>query len=303
MLSWVGISLLGAAVLGLVNIFDKTVMYRYATTPRTLPLIIGFAQTTVGIVVLSITGIPSGAETNMILIALASGAIWGVGAQIFMRVLFTHEVSRTVPISQSYPIFTALIAFTFLGETLRILDWAAIVAVVVGSVLLSTRYDMGYRSIAINRSLWLLMLCAAIHATSHVSGKVAVDELPVLFTHGLRGLSLGLVFLVINWRPQPWRDVVTFVRERSPALRFAALNELVISQIGLFLLLLALSMGPVSLVIALSSTRSFFLVIYTVIMALVWKGALGEDTSRAAILTKIGSTILIVSGIATIALG
>jgi uncharacterized membrane protein len=300
MLSWVGISLLGAAILGAVNILDKTVIYRYATTPRTLPLLIGIAQTTVGIGILSITRIPNGAEFDMILVALGSGVIWGLGAQIMMRVLFTQEVSRTVPITQSYPIFTAIIAFTFLGETLKLLDWAAIVAVVIGGVLLSTRHDSGYRRIVINRSFFLLMLCSAIQAASHVSGKVAVDELPVLFTHGLRGLSLGLVFLIFNLRTQPWNDVVGFVRKRSPALRFVALNELVISQIGLFFLLWALSVGPVSLVIALSSTRSFFLVIYTVILAFFWKGALGEESSRGAILTKIGSTALIVCGVAAI---
>ena len=301
-MSWVWIALAGSAVGALVSIFDKTVIYRYATTPRTLPLLIGIAQTAVGVAVLAVVRVPDTATFELVFWALASGALFGLGGQFFLHVLFAEEVSRTVPVIQSAPIFTALFAFFFLGEQLGPVEWLAIMAVVGGAVSLSLRIDSGYRRLFLHRSFMLLMIASALQGSAHIFGKVAVDEMPVLFTHALRSLSLGGVFLFFNLRPAPWRDISEFVRTRSPALRFVAMNELIIATAGLLLLLWALSLGPAALVTALSGTRAFFLVAYSTALALVWKGALGEVTTRGAIATKMASTAVIVGGIAAIAI-
>ena len=302
-MSWAVVALAGAAVSALVSVFDKTVIYRYARTPRTLPLLIGIAQTFVGVVLLAAVRVPESAEWGAVSGALLSGALFGLSAQFLMRVLFTEEVSRTVAVFQSYPIFTALFALLFLDEDLGAVEWLAIVAVVAGAVLLSLRADAADRWLLLHRSFVLLMIGSAIQGSAHVFGKVAVDELPVLFTHAVRSLGLGGVFLLFNLRRAPWRDVARFARDRSPALRFVAVNELVIASIGLLLLLWALSLGPAALVTALFGTRAFFLVVYSTLLALVWRGALGEVTTPAAVATKVGSTGLIVGGAAAIALG
>ena len=300
-MSWVWLSLGAAAVTALVSIFDKTVIYRYATTPRTLPLLIGIAQTAVGVVLIAVVRVPDTATVSLVLWALAAGALFALGVQIFMHVLFAEEVSRTVSVIQSAPIFTALFAFFFLGEQLGPAEWLATVAVVAGAVSLSLRTDSEYRRLFLHRSFVLLMIASALQGGAHVFGKAAVDDLPVLFTHALRSLSFGGALLLFNLRPAPWRDISDFVRERSPALRFVAMNELIIATAGLLLLLWALSLGPAALVTALSGTRAFFLVTYSTMLALVWKGALGEVTTRGAILTKVASTALIVGGTAAIA--
>ena len=301
-MSWVWIALAGAAVYGLVNIFDKTVIYRYATSPRTLPLMVGLGQAAVGGVLLAIVRVPNDAAVNLVLGALASGAIFGLGVQFFMYVLFREEVSRAVPIIQSAPIFTALFAFLFLGEDLGPIEWLATVAVVAGAVALSVRTGSDYPGSILRPSFLVLMAASALQGSSHIFSKLAVDELPVLSTHALRSLSLAAVMLLFNLRPDPWRDVVGFVRDRSPALRFVAFNELVVATAGLLLLLWALSLGPAALVTALSGTRAFFLVVYSTALALAWKGALGEVTTRSAIAAKVASTGLIVGGAAAIAL-
>ena len=299
-MSWVVIALVGAAISSVVSIFDKTVIYRYARTPHTLPLLIGIAQTSVGIVLLAIVGIPEGAAWEPVLWALVSGAVFGISAQFLMHVLYRNEVSRTIPVFQSYPIFTAIYAFFFLGEDLGVVEWLAVAVVVAGAVLISLRTDSAYSRI-LDKAFVLLMIGSAIHGSAHVFGKVAVDELPVLFTHALRSLALGGVFLVFNLRSGPVDDVRSFVRTCSPALRFVAMNELIIATAGLLLMLWALSLGPAALVTALTSARAFFLVVYSTALALVWKGALGEVTTPGVVALKLVSTALIVAGVAAIA--
>jgi len=298
------LALVGAAVLALVNMFDKTV-HGYSRTPDTLPLFIGVAQTTIGVVVLALVvglgGIPDGATWSMTATALGSGALYGVGASLMIRVLFHQEVSRTIPVTQTAPIFAALMGVGFLGEAVTAVQWLAILATVVGAVAISLRTGTNVSGLMLQRSFFVLLVGSAIVAAADVVGKVALEELPVLFTHGLRVLGIGLVYLVWSARREPLRNIAELVRSRSPALKFVVANELVVANVALLLLLWALSLGPVSLVTALAATRAMFVVLYSTTLALVWKGALGEVTTRRAVAVKVGSTAVIVAGVAGIA--
>ena len=300
-MSWVAISLTAAAMSALVNMLDKTVMHRYARSSLTLPLLVGVAQTLVGIVVLAFVRIPDSSTLESTATALLSGLLFGVAGNLMMRVLYSQEVSRTVPVTQTAPIFAALIGVAFLGESVTMLQWLAIVATVVGAVTISLRFGTNYRGVLLHRSFFVLLLSALIMAAANVIGKVALDDLPVLYTHALRSLGLGGVFLAVNVRREPIRNIAEFLRGRSPALVFVALNEMIVANTALILLLWALSLGPVSLVIALMASRSMFVVIYSSVLAFIWQGALGEQTTRVAVAVKIGSTALIIGGVAGIA--
>ena len=296
-LSWIWIALASAAVSSVVSMFDKTVIYRYATTPLTLPLLIGVAQTLIGVVVLAAVRVPASATTSASLLAFVSGLIFGVSGLLLMRVLYHREVSKTIPVQQTAPIFAAILALLFLGESISALQWLAIFATVVGAVALSLRIEGTSRGIPLDHYFFLMILAAIIFASANIVGKAALDELPVMYTHGLRSLGLGAVFLLAAAREDPVHNVVRFVRERSPALLFVSANELVIANASLILLLWALSVGPASLVIAVAGTRSMFVVVLSTVLALVRKGALGEETTPLAIAVKVGSTSLIVGGI------
>ena len=133
-MSWITIALLSAAVVSIVNIFDKTVIYRYANSPLTLPLMIGIAQTTVGTVSLLFAGIPAEATVEASVAAILSGIFFGLSGITSQRVLFTQEVSRTIPVTQSSPIFAAILALAFLDEPISLLQWSGIMATVIGSI-------------------------------------------------------------------------------------------------------------------------------------------------------------------------
>lgn len=301
-MSWIVIALASAAVTAMVSISDKTVIYRYARSPLTLPLLIGMAQTTVGIITLGLTRIPPGATLEASGYAVLSGAFFGLSGILSQRVLFTEEVSRTIPVTQSSPVFAALLALAILNESISSLQWLGIAATVVGSTLLSLRITAGVGSIFLHRSFFLLMLSAFLFGAANVVGKLALDELPVLYTHGLRMLALGFVFVVITFRSSPWADVRGYFSRGSPALLLVGTNEFITANVGLLLLLWALSEGPASLVTAVWGTRALFVVLYSMGLAVVWQGALGEDTSPGIVMTKLLSAALIVAGIAAVAL-
>ena len=80
------------------------------------------------------------------------------------------------------------------------------------------------------------------------------------------------------------------------------MNEFITANVGILLMLWALSLGPASLVTALFGTRALFVVLYSTGLAMIWRGSLGEQTSRGNIVVKMVSAALIVVGIAMIAI-
>ena len=220
-MSWVIIVLAGAALAACISILDKTIIHRFARTPRTQPLVIGLTMPFVGLALLLVVGIPESATWEAVLVALVSGAFYGLGTHILMHVLYTREVSRAIPVYQTYPIFTALIAFFFLGERLGVVEWLAVLAVVGGAVLISSGPGAP-RGFLPDRTFMLLMLGSLIEGSSFVFGKSAVNELPVLFAHALRMFALSGVLLAFNLRRAPLDDLVSFFRTRSPALGYMA---------------------------------------------------------------------------------
>jgi uncharacterized membrane protein len=286
----------------MISILDKTLLFRYLRSPLTLPFLIGVAQGSTGIILVLALTWPETTTASSIGWGLFSGILWGLSAWFLLRVLYSQEVSRTVPVYQTFPVFTALLAVFFLGEDLSAFHWAAIMATVAGAVLISLRLDQGYRGVFLHRSFFLLMLGSAIAAAAHVTGKVALDDLPVLHTHAVRSLGLSGALLLGALRPAPLREVRDLLRQRSPAFAILGMNEVVLASSSMILTLWALSLGPVSLVTTLVATRSFFVLLYSTALALRFTGFLGEQTSRRALAVKIVSTSLIVAGVAAIAM-
>ncbi len=302
-MSWLIIALASSAFMGMVSISDKVVIHKYCNTPLTLLLLIGITQTTVGTVSLIFSGIPDEATLATTGSAIGSGILSGLAAFFSQRVLYRQEVSRTIPITQSAPIFTALLALLILGESISIIQWGGIIVAVLGCASISMSVDNeNHRGVVMHRSFYVLMLSAFLFGASTVIGKIALESLPILYTHGLRTITLGLLMLSFSLRPAPYNDIKSLVSARSPAFLLVAVNDFVTAQAGLIMMLWALSIGPASLVGAVSGTRALFTVLYSIGITKIFINALGEDISTGSVLIKLLSTLLIVGGITALAL-
>ena len=300
-MSWPVIALSSAAIAGIVHILEKTALFRYIHSPLTLPFLIGLTQLSVGTVLTLALPWPGTPNLYPIGWALLSGALHGLGGLILLRVLFSQEVSRVIPVFLTFPIFAALIAVIFLDERLSLFNWVAILATVAGAILLSVRHDQKYRGLFLHPSFYVLIVGSAITAGGHVTGKIALDDLSVLNAHGLRALGAACMILLASLRPVAVQEVRDLLRQRSPAIAIVGLDQILVS-IVLLLILWALSLGPVSLVTAVSSTRALFVLFYSTALALRFRGFLGEQVSVGAVAVKVVSTALIVGGVATITL-
>ena len=300
-MSWVPIALSTAAIMGTISILDKTVLFRYIRSPLTLPLLLGLVHGGVGAILTLALPWPGDSPLSSVGWALLSGIVAGTGGMIFLRVLHSQEVSRAIPVRNTYPIFTALIAFVFLDEKLSLYHWIAIIVTVTGAVLLSVRQGQENRGLFLHRSFYALIVSSVLLASTHIVAKIALDDLPVINTFGIRGLAIGFVLFVGTLRPVSVREVRNFLYQRSPALPIFGLSVALVSSTRL-LALWGLSLGPVSLVTTLLGTHSLFVLLFSTGLAWRFRGLLGEEVSVGTVAIKIVSTALIVGGIATITL-
>ena len=216
--------------------------------------------------------------------------------------LFEREASKTIPIFLTFPAFVAPMAVIFLGEELALYQWVAIIAVVFGAVINSIKREDGYGGLVLDRVFYVLIGASVVAAAANIAGKLAVDSLEVLQAHGLRVLGMSGLMLMVSLRPAPMREVWGFAKQRSPALGIFGLNEFIVANTGMLINLWAISLGPVSLVTAVTATTSIFLVAYGFALALMFKGALGEQLSAGSVAVKVISTGIIVAGVAVIAI-
>ena len=301
-MSWIALTLVSASILGMIGVLDKAFLYHYARSLRTLPLLIAISHVPIGIAFIAISPL----EELTVAAAswsLAAGVLGGLSAVVFFKVMVKREVTRTIPVVQTYPIFVAPLAVLFLDESLRTFHWFAILVTVVGAVMMSMRQNAGGRGFVLDRSFYELLGASLLLAGMNLAAKQAVETLPVLLVHGLRSFGLAAVLMAFGARREPLDEVRRMIAERSPALGLFGLNEFVIVNTGMILNLWATSLGPVSLVSALTGSSSLFLLVYSTLLGLRFRGMLGEQVGRRAVIVKASATTLIVAGVMVISLG
>ena len=301
-MSWIALTLVSASILGMIGVLDKAFLYHYARSLRTLPLLIAISHVPIGIAFIAISPL----EELTVAAAswsLAAGVLGGLSAVVFFKVMVKREVTRTIPVVQTYPIFVAPLAVLFLDESLRTFHWFAILVTVAGAVMMSMRQNTGGRGFVLDRSFYELLGASLLLAGMNLAAKQAVETLPVLLVHGLRSLGVAAVLMAFGARHEPLNEVRRMIAERSPALGLFGLNEFVIVNTGMILNLWATSLGPISLVSALTGSSSLFLLVYSTLLGLRFRGMLGEQVGRRAVIVKASATTLIVAGVMVISLG
>ena len=300
-MSWVLLAIISAAAIAIISVLDKAFLHYYSRSHWTLLLLIGGAQALIGFVIVVVTGTPE-LPWFAVQWSIVSGILWALNTVLVIRVLSKQELSRTIPIVLSFPIFVAPIAVIVLGEELSTIQWVSIGVAVIGSVIITTNFSDRLTRPTLDTSLYILLFASLLLAGSHIAIKLSLEELTVLPAHGWRALSFGAILLVIATRSEAISDVVVMARQRSFGLGIFAVNEFLVANIAMFLSLLALSLGPVSLVSAITATSSLFVFLYGSILGIRFRGFLGEQINWRALAVKGISTVMIVGAVVTIAI-
>ena len=293
-------AIISPVIYAAVSIGDKLVLSRGKLQIRSMYLFVGLTQLTISAVILIVHGIPD-AHAYRVLAAFGGGFVWGLALYGMFTGIQREEISRVMPVWQSSPIFAAVLAVAFLGESVTWAGWLGIFLVVGGAAAISIRRGTLGSGYVLSPVFWILIAAAALVAVAQLLLKVSAEELDVWHNMAFRGIGLYCALGLQVTRPAQFRDLVSFLTRRRASLGLIATEGLG-PFTGNYFLLLALQNGPVSLVSALLGTRPIFVLAGTLLLAFVAKGALDDRMTRSDILIKTASTCAVVGGIFAISL-
>jgi drug/metabolite transporter (DMT)-like permease len=298
-LSWVLPAIASPFVYALVTIGDKWILSSLKLRIESFNLFVGIIQLSVAISILLLLGIPD-APFSSIAKSITGGLLWGVYLIVLFWALRREQMGRIVPVSQTSPVFAAILGVIFLGEHLEWWGWFAVLLVVGGAAIVSAEPKQ-ILSGGFSKVYLYVIAGAALVGLAQVLLKTSSEDLNVWHNMSFRGIGLFTTLALPFLRPSIVRDLGIFLSNRKTAVPILFI-EGVGPIFGNAFLLLALANGPVSLVSALLGTRPVFILIITLVFAPFAKRALAEKFTRADIVTKGLSTAAVVGGIVLIAL-
>ena len=298
--AYIWVALLSAGTFGIVTVLDK----RLASynMPSLVAFYMGVMVSLVGYatVAIIITGIPQHLPPDRLISAIVSGLCWGGALAMMFWGYKLEEASRASAIIHTFPVFVAILAVVFLGETLGFGQWIAIFIVVSGAITISLWGASDGRLIRFNKGLPVLLGASLFTALALLTGKYALEELPLWFVYSLRNYGMATIFLFL-WRPGAFRQLYIALTKKQ-TLIVLLLAEFILAPLAVMLNVAAIKLGPVSLVSTVTATRPVFVFIFGSILSISAIKLLDEPLEIKTLAVKLGAIIMIVAGIAALTL-
>ena len=295
---WVSIAVLSTAVLGVVNIIDSHLISRRMPSLRAFLLPASIFSLLYGLVIFYLFPLPDDIGIWPLMVTVASGIARTIALFILLYTLKKEEVSRVIPMTSTYPVFVAIIAVPLLGETLNYLQWIAIIIVVAGAAIVSTRRSPSGSTTWLGRAFFLLVGSSLLMAVANVATKYALAYMSFWNMYCITIFCMSGIFMLISLRPRILKELSNMKR-RNSAITLLALNEILVVA-GIVSLFWAMEKGPVSLVSTIASSRPIFVVIYAIILSRTSPMFLEWHTGKRMLVLRLIAIAMIVGGIAII---
>lgn len=244
---------------------------------------------------------------SLVALSLISGIIFIYALLFFYKAVKVSQISRIAPLVGSIvSAATILIAGIFLGEKLKIPDLAGLVFLISGGLLIS--FDLPIKSIKIFKGFRDALIGGFLFAVAYSLFKTVYEDTTFIngFIWTRMGLFLGGLSLLLfkKHRRTIFFSFRNFHQNKkkglSTSLIFIA-NKIIGGSSSL-LLNYAIYLGSVTLVNAVSSLQFVFVLLLSGIVSIKYPERFEETFSFWDGMQKIGSVILIATGIILVSL-
>ena len=279
---------------------DKRLIDRYLPSLSSYFVWIGLSVFVYGFVFFAVGGMPASGDIRHVLISALSGLTWG-GAMVLLFLGYRmQEVSRASAVVFAFPVFVALMAAFFLDEHLTPIQWAAMILVVGGAVLISLNGAGRTSGKVLAKAFPVLIAASLLTALGHITGKYALQEISVWTVTSFRFFGMAAV-LAFFWRRDSIAHLSRAMRSRE-ALVLLVVAEVILVPVAILLMITATKLGPVSLVATVTGTRPIFILIYSTVLSLPSLKVLNESLDSRSLTVKLVSVLMIIGGIVSLSL-
>ena len=301
-MTWVLLALGSTITFAFISAMDKILIARFTPNPRTFIVMVGLTQFILAIVIVPWVDW-AGYTRQDVVLAVLSGLTSGGYLVLMFWVMGTQDVSRVVPVTSTYPIFVAVLAFVLLGEQIGVLAWIGVFVTVAGAALMS----LGPTARASDRGsgqvfAFLLLIFASLgFGLSQVFSKMVADSMDIWTLFFWRALGNGAACVAFTIRPSGMGDLLRTLR-RPTSVGLILFTEGALVFVALAFLLGAIYSGPVSLVSTVMATRPLFVFALGIVLSVGVSNVLNEPLERKILVIKTLSIVMTVGGVAVVTL-
>lgn len=298
-MSWFYVALITPIVHAFVNHIDKYLLSKYLKGGSVGTLVLFsslFSVIVLPFVVLYQPAVLSSVSIWQALLLISNGAILVVAILCYLYALESDEASYIAPLFQLIPVFSLLLGYFFLGEVVSLLQFIAILIIILGGVLISLEF--GSHKITIRKKAVFLMVGSSIlYAVNLVVFKLVAGEqgfVTSLFWDLLGKVLFGIVLFICV--QQYRKDFLNLIQHNSGAvMTLNGFNE-VLALLGEASLIYAALLAPVAIVQSVSSTQPFFVFLIGLMLTIYFPKFSRETLNKNEIIQKGIATVIIVFG-------
>lgn len=293
MSSWIFLAILAYALWAITNILDKIVVSKYVKDYFSLSLLcLLFGSFFILIYALITNGIHPISQ-KILYLALTAGFARVLGYYFYYKAISYEEASRVTILTQLASIFTLLLSVLFINETLNTNQYFAFAFLLFGGILSSVKFNQ--KIVKISFAFWDMILFAIFMAINAVMTKYVFqfENFWQCMIWIVTGEIISVILISLLFKKQILK---TFFKTLSCGKILILLDQ-VFSSSALIIWSLALTLGSVSLIGALSSANPIFVFIFAILMGILFPKILKEKIDKNTLLLKITSIILVVIGV------
>lgn len=298
-MNWFMIALAAPILWAATNHIDKYLINKYFRNGGVGSLII--FSSLIGIFVLPFILIihPAVFSINPILalLIIANGSLYVLGLLPYLYALAEDEASIVVPLFQTIPVFSYVLAFFVLGERLASIQIVASLLIILGAITLSL--DLNQKKIKFKKKVfWLMFLASFLIALNGLIFKyVAIQEnfWTTSFWEyiGFAVLSIILLLFVRSYREQ---FLLVVKNNKRAVLGWNTTNE-VLNIIAKIIMNFATLLAPLALVWVVNGFQPFFVLFFGIIITLFSPHFSKENLLKKHLAQKVIAILIMFIGV------
>lgn len=288
---WVFYAFLSALFWATSSLLDKYILSKWVKNPLVTTMIFGIIGLLAGILIYFAKGYSEMSQANIFL-SVVSGLAYVLATIFYFDAVKIEEISRISALAYFSQLFITIFAAMFLGEIFSSEIYAGILLILLGAIFISSKDITKIRP---GKAFWLMVLSSALLAIVAIITKYLLSyaDFWTVFSY-TRGIGMFIALIPVFYFKYP--ELAALIKEHgSKAVSVISLSG-ILTMTGAFVITIAASTGPVTLVNAISMTRPFFVLFFATLISIFYPQILREELGKSAILLKVAATILMFMG-------
>jgi drug/metabolite transporter (DMT)-like permease len=300
-MNWILIAILPPVLWGISNYIDKYLLSKYFKGGGVGALMI--FSSTIGVFLVPIIyfmhpEVVTNFKVEFLLISL-NGMIFVSALLPYFYALQKEGVLIVTPLLQLIPVYSFVIGYIFLGETLAINQLAGGILIIIAAIFISIKFST-LRNFRIDLSVLVLMSIASLlFALNFVFFKLFALESDFYTTSFWEYIGYGLFAIMLFVFIKSYRkEFIKLIKLNSiQILSINGLNE-VVGIAAKISFNVASLLVPVTLVWIVNGLQPLFIFVYGIILTVFFPRIIKEDISKYSLLQKlIALVIMFIGGI------